>query len=57
LSCFEVNCAELNFEKNVLEILKKYYSKHQEIFQNDYTIGAIGIVKNDDLYRIVLVFA
>lgn len=57
LYCFEINCTDLNFEKNILEILKKYYSKHKEIFQNEYTIGAIGIVKNDDSYRIILAFA
>ncbi len=57
LYLFEINCNELNFEKNMLEILKKHYSKHDAIFQIEYTIGAIGIVKNDDLYRIIFVFA
>lgn len=54
---FEINAKELNIEKNICEIISRYFAKHKEIFQTDYSIGALGVVKNKDLFRIVLIFA
>ena len=48
---------ELHLEKNILELVDKFYTKHNKIFVDNYTIGAVAAVKNNDTYRIILVLA
>lgn len=52
---FDFTLKELNIESIICEIITKFYLNHKEIFQNDYSIGAIGIISVEDFYRIVLV--
>jgi len=54
---FEIIAKELNLEKNICEIISRYHTKHKEIFQQDYSIGALGILKKNDFYRIDILFA
>jgi hypothetical protein len=44
-------------EKNLLDFVDKFYTKHNKIFVENYTIGAVGVIKNNDVYRIILVLA
>lgn len=52
---FDFTVQELNVENIICELIRKFYLKHKEIFQVDYSIGAIGITCAEDFYRIVLV--
>jgi len=54
---YEINVNELNLEKNLLEFVDKFYTKHNRIFVENYTIGAVAAVKNYDIYRIIIVLA
>ena len=54
---YEISAKDLNLEKNICEFASKYYLKHKEIFQNEYSIGAIAATKNGEFYRIVLLLA
>ncbi len=54
---YEIQVEELNFEKNICEFLDKYYTKYTNIFTDNYSVGAIGTIKNKEFYRIILLLA
>merc|ERR1712032_306054 len=57
INFYEVNVGELDLEKNILELVDKFYTKHNKIFVENYTVGAVAACKNNDSYRILLVLA
>jgi hypothetical protein len=38
-----------------MEFLDKFYTKHNKIFVDNYTIGTVGAIRNNNGYRILLV--
>jgi len=54
---FDININELNLEKIICEFVIRHNLKHTEIFQNDYLNGTIGIINNENSYRIILLLA
>ncbi len=54
---FEIDTKELSLDKNICDFISHYNTRQKEIFQTDHSIGAIGIGKNKDMYKIVLLFA
>ena len=55
MNFYEINTNELNIEKNFMEFLDKFFTKHNKIFVDNYTIGTVGAIRNNNGYRILLV--
>ena len=57
INFYEINVNKLHLEKNILELVDRFYTKHNKIFMENYSIGAVAAIKNNETYRVILVLA
>lgn len=57
INFYEINLSDLKLEKNISELADKFYAKHNKIFVENYTIGTVAAIKNNECYRVIIVLA